>query len=59
MTARELIKKLSEELTEEEKDLPIHYDDSEWGACDSEIVSFTIYSWGRGQNKKEVVVLES
>ena len=58
MTARELIKKLSEELTEEEKDLPIGYDDSEWGAFDSEIKNFDIYRAVYG-DKHEMVVLES
>ena len=58
MTARELIKKLSEELTEQEKDLPIGYNDSEWGAFENEIKDFDIYQAAYG-DKQEMVVLES
>ena len=55
MTARELINKLNTELTEEEKDLPICFNDSEWGASECEIKSIDIY---RFLDKTEAVVLD-
>lgn len=57
MTARELIKKLDEELSEEEKDLPICYDDSEWGPFECEVTQFDIYR--SIDYTREIVVLES
>ena len=58
MTARELITLLNTELSEEEKDLPICFYDSEWGAFDCEIKSYSIQTAGRGKNRIEAVVLD-
>ena len=58
MTAKELIQLLDSELTEEEKNLPICFWDSEWGAFDCEIKSYSIMTAGRGKNKVEAVVLD-
>ena len=58
MTARELIALLDTELSEEEKDLPICFNDSGWGAFDCEIKSYDIQTAGRGKNRIEAVVLD-
>ena len=55
MTAKELINKLNTELTEKEKDLPICFNDSEWGASQCEIKSIDVY---RFLDKTEAVVLD-
>ena len=59
MTARELITLLDTELSEEEKDMPICFYDSEWGAFDTEIKSYSIQVAGRGRDRIEAVVLDN
>ena len=58
MTARELIALLDTELSEEEKNLPICFDDSEWGAFDCEIKSYSIQIAKYGKDRTEAVVLD-
>ena len=58
MTARELIALLDTELSEEEKNLPICFDDSHWGPFDSEVKSYSIQIAKYGKDKIEAVVLE-
>lgn len=58
MTARELIALLDTEPSEEEKNLPICFDDSEWGAFDCEIKSYSIQTAKYRKDKTETVVLE-
>lgn len=58
MTVRQLIQLLDNELTEEEKDLPICFWDSEWGAFDCEIKNYSIMTAGKGRDKTEAVVLD-
>lgn len=59
MTVRELIDKLENELTEEEKEFPIHFQDSEWGSSESLITDYYIEAFGKGRNRKYIVVLDS
>jgi hypothetical protein len=58
MTVKELITLLNTELSEEEKNLPICFDDSEWGAFDCEIKSYSIQIAKYRKDKTEAVVLE-
>lgn len=58
MTARELITLLDTELSDEEKDLPICFYDSEWGAFDCEIKSYSSQIAKYGKDNIEAVVLD-
>lgn len=58
MTVKELITLLNTELSEEEKNLPICFDDSEWGAFDCEIKGYSIQTAKYRKNRTEAVVLE-
>ena len=58
MTVKELINTLEKELTEEEKNLPACFCDSQWGAFDSEIKGYSIQSTKCGQNIIKIVVLD-
>lgn len=59
MTVRELIDKLENELTDAEKEFPIHFQDSEWGSSESQIIDYHLEAFGKGRDRKYIVVLEA